>query len=834
MYSRTFKTKYQLMNSKTTIRQYLTVIAFSYSAIIHLPSYAADQRAKPPKILQNYNTQSRHNAIGCKTRATQIKFFVSITGNDANNGNLQSPFKSIEKALAAAKELKAKNISIQLRGGTHYLAQAIRINADDISKANLTIENFPNEKVIISAGRRLKLNWKPYRNGIYQAQVPSNIVFERLYINDAAQHMARYPNYDPKAKFFNGSAADAYSPARVKTWKNPAGGYVHALHSGEWGSFDYIITEKKDDGTLIMDGGWQNNRPSPLHKKNRFVENIMEELDTNGEWYLDRIAHILYYYPLQGVDLAKATVEVSNLKNSFEFKGTVNKPVRNVQLKGLNFKHNERTFMDTKEPLLRSDWTIYRGGAVLFDGTENCKITDCNFTGLGGNAIMLSNYNVKATITGCEIAQIGASAVCFVGSISAVRSPLFNYDQGLTYEQIDKKPGPINNDYPQQCIVDNNLFHDLGQIEKQATGVEITVSSGITVSRNTIYNTPRAGINIGDGCFGGHNIAFNDVFNTVMETGDHGAFNSWGRDRFWHPNRAYMDSISLAHPEIILLDAQKQTAIHDNRFRCDHGWDIDLDDGSSNYHIYNNVCLNGGLKLREGFYRIVENNIMVNNSFHPHVWFKNSGDVFEHNIVSTPYQPIRVSDWGKSINHNLFINPAGLAIAQAKGTDKNSISGDPLFHNPNKADYTVAANSPAFKIGFKNIVMTSFGVQKPELKKLAMQPVINPLLVVGQYKQPATIISFLGSKLKSVEGIGDRSAYGLPDEKGVVVIDAGSNSLFSQSGILSKDVIRTANGKLISSIQDLIKIYQSQKSGSILSIELIRNQKLLKKDLTIQ
>ena len=40
--------------------------------------------------------------------------------------------------------------------------------------------------------------------------------------------------------------------------------------------------------------------------------------------------------------------------------------------------------------------------------------------------------------------------------------------------------------------------------------------------------------------------------------------------------------------------------------------DIDLDDGSSNYHIYNNICLNGGLKLREGFYRTVENNIIIN------------------------------------------------------------------------------------------------------------------------------------------------------------------------------------------------------------------------------
>lgn len=166
------------------------------------------------------------------------------------------------------------------------------------------------------------------------------------------------------------------------------------------------------------------------------------------------------------------------------------------------------------------------------------------------------------------------------------------------------------------------LIHDIGRIEKQATGVQIDIAANITVRHNSIYNTPRAGINIGDGAFGGHILEFNDVFNTVLETGDHGAFNSWGRDRFWSPDRKYMDSITTAHPELILLDAQQTTIIRNNRFRCDHGWDVDLDDGSSNYHIYNNVMLNGGLKFREGFKRKAENNIMVNNSFHPHVWFK--------------------------------------------------------------------------------------------------------------------------------------------------------------------------------------------------------------------
>lgn len=278
--------------------------------------------------------------------------------------------------------------------------------------------------------------------------------------------------------------------------------------------------------------------------------------------------------------------------------------------------------MDTKEPLLRSDWTIYRGGVILMENTRNIKVTDCQFTDVGGNAIMLSGYNKNNTISGNHISGAGASGIAFVGETDAVRSPSFRYEDYVPYDKLDKIPGPKSNHYPQQCIAENNLIHDIGRIEKQATGVQIDIAANITVRHNSIYNTPRAGINIGDGAFGGHILEFNDVFNTVLETGDHGAFNSWGRDRFWSPDRKYMDSITTAHPELILLDAQQTTIIRNNRFRCDHGWDVDLDDGSSNYHIYNNVMLNGGLKFREGFKRKAENNIMVNNSFHPHVWFK--------------------------------------------------------------------------------------------------------------------------------------------------------------------------------------------------------------------
>jgi hypothetical protein len=90
------------------------------------------------------------------------------------------------------------------------------------------------------------------------------------------------------------------------------------------------------------------------------------------------------------------------------------------------------------------------------------------------------------------------------------------------------------------------------------------------------------------------------------------------------------------------------------------GWDIDLDDGSSFYIITNNLCLRGGIKNREGFGRVVENNIMVDGGYDPHVWFAESGDIFRRNIVWTAYRPavMHRPPWGKEMDFNLVQIPA--------------------------------------------------------------------------------------------------------------------------------------------------------------------------------
>ena len=372
-------------------------------------------------------------------------YFVSPTGDDANPGTLEKPFATLQRAQQATRQ---KRGDVFLRGGTYYLSATLVFTAQDsgAKDAPVVFQNYRGEKVIISGGSRLDpLNWQPATNGIFQAKVPADLQTEEIFVNGERQILARYPNFDSKAPYFGGFAADAISPERAARWSNPTGGYYHAMHPSLWGDFTWRITGKDTNNDVKLEGGWQNNRGAAAHEKIRFVENIFEELDAPGEWFLDGKTHSLYFYPPPGLDLKNAVVEATRLRTLVEFRGDEARPVKWITLRGLVFRQAARTVMDNREPLLRSDWTIYRGGAVFFNGTEDCALEDSFIDQVGGNAVFVNNYNRRVVIRGTQIAKAGASGICFVGDPRAARSPLFNYDQVQELAAIDRTSGPRSN-----------------------------------------------------------------------------------------------------------------------------------------------------------------------------------------------------------------------------------------------------------------------------------------------------------------------------------------------------------------------------------------------------
>lgn len=773
-----------------------------------------------------------------RTTLALLALLPALTANSADiHIRAEGPIRSLAEAQREARKSKA---TVVVHTGTYYLPETLVFTSED---SGMEYRAAQGETVVLSGGSQLDLKWEPRKDlpapenagaqagVIMQAQTPAGLKFDQLFVNGQRQKMARYPNYDAKIRPFGGFAADAFGKERAARWADPVGGFIHALHWAHWGGYHYLITGKNEKGEVTYEGGWQNNRQSGMHKEHRFVENVLEELDAPGEWFHNAKAGTLYFYPPAGVDLKTATIEVVRLRHLVEFNGSKEKPVRNVTLRGFVFRHAARTFMDTKEPLLRSDWTIYRGGAVLFNGTEDCTVADCDFDQLGGNAIFVNNYNRRAIVRGCDIRDTGASAVAFVGDPKAVRNPLFEYGQKQSYARIDKTPGPQTEDYPADCLVEDCLIRHMGVVEKQATGVELSMAMGITVRHCSIYEASRAGINISEGTFGGHVIEFCDVFDTVKETGDHGSFNSWGRDRFWG-----LEEVPAGErPKLALLDAVKPSILRNNRWRCDHGWDVDLDDGSSNYEIYNNLFLRGGLKLREGYYRKVSNNIAVNNSLHPHVWYGNSGDEVTRNIWMGAYQPAAMTTpkWGQEVDRNLFTtSDAHRTKYAANGCDAHSVVGDAMFIDPSIGDYRVKDGSPALSVGFVNFPMDQFGVQSPRLKAIARTPEL-PVLKISSSASRTTATVWLGATARSLEGE-EYSAFGVAKEDGgVQLLAVPDGSALATAGLRTGDLIQGVNGKPVRTTQNLLE-HMKAESGKPVIITFIRNQARQQTTLTHQ
>ncbi len=755
----------------------------------------------------------------------QTNYYVAPNGSDNNNGTVSAPFKTIGRAQTAAREITGE-VTIHLREGVYRLTEPVVFTPEDGGETRrLTLRSYSGERAVVSGGVRLTTDWKPHRNGIMKTELDSRETFDMLVVNGEIRHLARYPDFDPAAIRFNGTSADATSPQRVRRWENPAGGFLHAMHVSDWGDFHYRITGSDREGNLSMEGGWQNNRQYGLSANNRMVENIFEELDAPGEWFLDTDASVLYYFPLPGEDIHGATFEAARLKHLVEFCGTEQRPAKNITMQGIEFTQTARTFMENYEPLLRSDWMIYRGGAIVFEGAENCRLQDCFLHNLGGNGVFVSNYNRDLLISGSHFTDTGASAICFVGDPHAVRSPGFEYGQFVPLNEMDRGLGPRTNNYPADCRVHDNLIHHIGLFEKQITGVQLSMCRAITISHNSIYDVPRAGINISEGTWGGHIIEYNDIFDTVKETGDHGSFNSWGRDRFWHPNYNTMTSIVRDEPELLLIDAISTTIIRNNRFRCDRGWDIDLDDGATNYHIYNNLCLNGGIKLREGFYRVVENNILINNTFHPHVWFADSGDVFTRNIVMTPYRPINLHGWGGEVDYNIFTGRTALDAARERDIDHHSIVYPVRFENPEQGDYRVTGSAvPVFRIGFQNFEMDRFGVVSPRLRELARTPQMS-LPVDSSDDGAIEVVEWQGLHIKNLESLGERSATGMDSERGVYVVTIISYDTPLRDYLQPNDVILEFAGRVINDLNDLAAAVEQADPGREQEMVVFRNQR---------
>jgi len=67
--------------------------------------------------------------------------------------------------------------------------------------------------------------------------------------------------------------------------------------------------------------------------------NAIQFLNAPGEWYLDRDAQKLYYWPRKGEQMETAQVIAPYLETLVRVQGNIDHPVSNIHFKGISFQH---------------------------------------------------------------------------------------------------------------------------------------------------------------------------------------------------------------------------------------------------------------------------------------------------------------------------------------------------------------------------------------------------------------------------------------------------------------------------------------------------------------
>ena len=120
--------------------------------------------------------------------------------------------------------------------------------------------------------------------------------------------------------------------------------------------------------------------------------------------------------------------------------------------------------------------------------------------------------------------------------------------------------------------------------------------------------------------------------------------------------------------------------------------------------------------------------------------------------------------------------------------------------------------------------MDRFGVQKAELKRMAKTPEIPALIMYAHDHTSGQTTNWLGAKIKNIETMGERSAAGLKEISGILIIKVEEGSLAAKGGFQEGDVIIYCEGVKVKAIGDLLNCNQSNNWKGVLKVRIVRKQ----------
>ena len=545
--------------------------------------------------------------------ATGTQLYVSPTGDDAAEGTIGAPLKTLEGARNKVRELKqsglpAGGITVNLLGGEYLASSALELTAADSGEAGKpivwkaaegaevtfsgTVSVEPNRFEHVTDGDILARLPEAAHDNVYVCDMnalgldnigpipkvgygwpelppPLNVVMD-----GESMHMARYPDKDfvkPSHIFAPGfNPRYTYSPNPTKEkgpiWACNDQGLkdmfdLLKLEDDVW-TYGYFNHTYADDNvaskTVEMDAqyGVKFTGKHPTwyamegsEPKKFYVYNILCGLDAPGEYYLDRTNKKMYIY--SETDIASRKVELGVLADPFfKLEGA-----SYITIEGLHFTAGNANAID-----------LYDSNHIL--------IADCLFTNMGQKGVTM-NGDLEThdnAVQSCDFKHMGSGGVLLDGG-----------------EVLSLTPG--NNK------VDNCLFDDYSVIKRTYAPAVSIFGCGNLVTRNKITNAPHQAV-----AFSGnnHKIAGNEISHVLYETGDSGAIYTCTRD--WTSrgnvitNNYFYDIPNTTHggTYCIYLDDMASGTIATNNLFVNMKANAFLVGGGRDNVISNNIEVNNG------------------------------------------------------------------------------------------------------------------------------------------------------------------------------------------------------------------------------------------------
>jgi hypothetical protein len=716
---------------------------------------------------------------------------VSIKGNNRNPGSVDSPLASLEAARDLARKIKTNKSNFSdttkviIHGGLYEINSSLILDEQDggSDEAPVIWIAAAGEDVRISGGRRLSAKeFTPVKNKQILKRLLANahgkvleIDLHALGIRNFGKHiqyghglsvvaspmelffkgepmiLAQYPN---KGAMKIGAVIDMGSVPRIGDKSNRGAVFTftddrHARWAGQediWiqGTFNYGFA---DDYSQIANIDTINKLVKLLKPHLYGVAsgtdfqsykaiNILEELDSPGEWYADPNTGMLYFWP--PASLKNESIQLSILEEPIvSIEG-----VRNLRIEGITIEvgRGMGIYMERCNSVVIAGCTIRNLGTCGILMGQGARVLDettsiDDYKGIPqsreigslqnhfySNNAWNRNAGEQNGILSCEIYNTGSGGVFLSGG--------------------DKKTLHRGNSYVENCKV-----HDYNRRNKFNWSGIIVDGVGNSVRHCEIYNSDWQGIYVHGN---DHLFEYNHIHDVTLNSNDTSP---------WYIGRNPSDRGNVLRYNYF------NNCGNPNRMNMG----IYCDDSSTDVYVFGNVFNNmktnhGMLFSNTGWDLVMKNNIIINPishtaviSAHYYTWAANTGNSlfgkdgllrkrlekeiqFNEPPYSTNYPELLTyldeikekEEWagmrskGNLFEDNLIVGGPEDPVLLMGGThaqlsSKNNwrTREDPGFVDMKNENYMLKADAKVFKMipGFQKIAFEKMGLYIDQYRK---------------------------------------------------------------------------------------------------------------------